>query len=70
MANMVDAVWSKAAAYAGRWLRVATLMVLVLSGVVAASVRPGVEPVDLSRQAATGGAATARSGCSTAWAAG
>jgi hypothetical protein len=29
----------------------------------------GVEPVELSRQAATGGAAIPRFGCSTAWAA-
>ena len=35
MANMVDAVWSKAEAFAGRWLRVAVLIVFILAGVAA-----------------------------------
>src|SRR5450759_1573673 len=39
MANMVDAVWSKAAAYAGRWLRIAVLIVFILARAAAASVR-------------------------------
>ena len=39
MVNMVDAVCSKAAAFAGRWLRVAVLMVFIFAGVAAAWAR-------------------------------
>ncbi|MDF2466268.1 MAG: aldehyde dehydrogenase family protein [Ramlibacter sp.] len=39
MVDMVDAVWSKAAAYAGGWLRAAVLMVFILAGVAAAWAR-------------------------------
>src|ERR1035437_103361 len=39
MANMADAIWSKAAAYAGRWRSVAVLIVFILARAVAASAR-------------------------------
>lgn len=39
MANMVDAIWSKAAAFAGRWLSVVVLIVFIFARAAAASVR-------------------------------
>ena len=65
MAKMVDAALAKAMVFAARWLSAVVLSVFVFGWSASVSARP---VVDLSRQAATGGAAVPQSCCSTAWA--